>query len=61
MIVDYEAAWLDLKALVASKRSHGNKDLALAMSEIEVKHRLSERDQQFDPRPPTRLHVAQEG
>lgn len=59
--MDYEAAWLDLKALVASKASHGKKDLALAMSEIEVKHRLSETEQQFDPRPPARLRVAREG
>lgn len=61
MYVDHEAAWLKLKALIASKPSHGRRDLMLAMGEIEVDSLVPEGQEQFDPRPPARLHAAQTG
>jgi hypothetical protein len=36
MLVDYERAWLKLKRVVSEKRSHGQRDLALAMANLEV-------------------------
>lgn len=36
MLVDYERAWLRLKRVVSEKRSHGQRDLALAMANLEV-------------------------
>lgn len=62
MEVDYERAWLALKALVDSKKSHGRKDLFIAMTEIELASRVPEGQEGFDPRAPvTRLHAAQSG
>lgn len=36
MLVDHEKAWQRFKAVVASKSSHGQKDLLAEMSRIEV-------------------------
>ena len=36
MLVDYERAWFRLKRVVGEKRSHGQRDLALAMANLEV-------------------------
>lgn len=36
MLVDYERAWFRLKRVVSEKRSHGQRDLALAMANLEV-------------------------
>lgn len=36
MDVDYELAWLKLRAHVASKRSHGEDELTVVMAHIEV-------------------------
>lgn len=60
-MVDYEAAWLRLRAEIASKRSHGKKDLLVTMSEIEVDSMIPEGQEQFDPRPPVRLRAAKTG
>ena len=48
-LVDHERAWLKLKAYVATKGSHGKRDLFLVMSEIEVECTLDE--DLIDPRP----------
>lgn len=61
MLVDYEVAWLKLRAEIASKSSHGKRDLLVTMSEIEVASMVPEGQEGFDPRPPTRLHAAQTG
>lgn len=61
MLVDHEVAWLKLKALIASKSSHGKKDLLVAMGEIEVESMVPEGQEGFDPRPAgsvTRLRAA---
>lgn len=58
MVVDYERAWLALKATIAEKSSHGRHDLFAVMSEIEVESLVPEGQEQFDPRPPTRLRAA---
>lgn len=36
MLVDYERAWFRLKRVIGEKRSHGQRDLALAMANLEV-------------------------
>jgi hypothetical protein len=36
MLVDYERAWFRLKRVVSEKSSHGQRDLALAMANLEV-------------------------
>lgn len=51
MIVDYEKAWLELKAHVVSKNSHGQRDLLSQIARIEVKCRLPEGERNFDPTP----------
>lgn len=56
MEVDWEAAWLSLKAEIVKKRSHGARDLALRMAEIEVDNRVPSGQEGYDPapaRPPT--------
>jgi hypothetical protein len=51
VIVDYEKAWLELKAYVVEKNSHGQRDLLSKMSRIEVQCRLPEGERNFDPTP----------
>lgn len=36
MLVDYEQAWLDLKELISSKRSHGADTLLVEMARMEI-------------------------
>ena len=36
MLVDYERAWLRLKAVIDEKRSHGQRDLHAAMARLEI-------------------------
>lgn len=48
MIVDYERAWLELKAHIVSKNSHGQRDLISTMTHIEVDCRLPEGERNFD-------------
>jgi hypothetical protein len=40
VLVDVEAAWLDLKAEVSRKSHHGQRDLLAVMARLEVKHRI---------------------
>jgi hypothetical protein len=51
VIVDYERAWLELKAAIVEKNSHGQRDLLSTMSRIEVQCRLPEGERNFDPTP----------
>jgi hypothetical protein len=48
VIVDYERAWLELKAYVVGKNSHGQRDLVGKMTRIEVDCRLPEGERNFD-------------
>lgn len=50
-VVDYELAWLRLKAHVDGKNSHGTSQLLRDMARIEVACELPEAEQGFDPRP----------
>lgn len=49
--IDFEGAWYDLKAHVVSKGSHGKRELAEKMAEIELGHRLPEGQGGYDDRP----------
>jgi hypothetical protein len=51
VIVDYERAWLELKAYIVLKNSHGQRDLLARMSHVEVACRLPEGERDFDPTP----------
>ncbi len=51
MEVDFEKAWFELKAHVASKRSHGADQLKVEMADIEVRCRMPEGESGFDTRP----------
>ena len=53
MLVDYERAWLRLKRVIGEKRSHGQKDLAVAMADLEVECMLD------NDNPPPEATVAQ--
>jgi hypothetical protein len=53
MIVDHERAWLELKVYLASKNSHGQRDLLAQMGKIEVACRVPEGERGFDPEPLT--------
>lgn len=63
MYVDYERAWLALKAHIASKPSHGKRDLWETMAEIEVDSMVPDGQEGFDPRPApvARLRAAGDG
>jgi hypothetical protein len=52
--VNYERAWLQLKAKLAEKPSHSAKELFDSMSRIEVENMRSEEEELFDGSP---LHV----
>lgn len=40
MVCDYEAAWLELQALIASKSQHGREATLRAMAELAERHRV---------------------
>ena len=44
MLVDYERAWFRLKRVIADKRSHGQRDLAVAMANLEIECSLDQED-----------------
>lgn len=50
-VVDYERAWLRLKAHVDTKNSHGTRDLLREMTKIEVSCEIPEGSELFDARP----------
>ena len=49
--VDYERAWLVLKGVVLSKKSHGQRDLLTAMARAEVDSAVPEGQEGFDSTP----------
>jgi len=51
VVIDYEKAWLALKVEIVQKRSHGARDLALLMAEIEVGCQVPEGQEGYDPTP----------
>lgn len=55
MEIDYEKAWVALKAEIVKQRSHGSAALALKMAQIEVDCRVPEGQQGFDPTPRPRV------
>lgn len=42
MLVDYERVLIDLRGIIASKKSHGRNDLLVAMAELEADYRIPE-------------------
>lgn len=48
MYVDFERAWLRLKQEVASKPSHGKRDLLTVMGELEVECMSPEAEEELD-------------
>lgn len=53
--IDFEAAWVDLKAYIVSRPSHGQRDLLKKITEIEVGRRVPEGQEAFADLP--RLHT----
>lgn len=51
MEIDYEAAWMALKASILEKRSHGQKDLLADMSRLEVENAVPAGLASVPPRP----------
>lgn len=49
--MDWAAAWLDLKAHIITKRSHGEDELAREMARLEVQHRVPEGQRGFSDGP----------
>lgn len=41
MVTDYEAAWIELQQLVASKTQHGREGLLVEMAQIASRHRVA--------------------
>lgn len=50
-LIDFEAAWMALKAEITQKGSHGQRDLLAAMSRIEVENQVPPGQEEFDPAP----------
>lgn len=48
---DSARAWLALKAYIASKSSHGKRDLLAKMGEVEVECMTPDEQRGFDPDP----------
>jgi len=44
MLVDAERVVVEMKALIASKPSHGSRDLLAAIATLEARHRIAEDD-----------------
>jgi hypothetical protein len=51
VIIDYERAWVEMKAHVLEKKSHGQRDLLARMARIEIDCRVPEELRVFDPTP----------
>ena len=56
-VVDHERAWLALKKVVTSKRSHGQRDLLAEMTRIEIECAVPEGQEGFDGTPPAQHRV----
>lgn len=57
-VVNYERAWLRLKAHIDGKPSHGTRDLLSEMGRIEVACEIPEAEEGFDARPMPRATPA---
>jgi hypothetical protein len=53
-VIDYERAWRQMKRHVATKGSHGQRDLLAKMGTLEVENEVPEGQEGFDPGPPRR-------
>ena len=51
MLVDYEKAFIELKARLLSKNSCGQRDLLSLLIQLEVTCRVPEGEENFDPTP----------
>jgi len=51
VIVDHEKAWIEMKAYIISKNSHGQRDLLTQMARIEIDCRVPEEERAYDPTP----------
>jgi hypothetical protein len=49
--VDFESAWVDLKAYVMSRASHGQRDLLREITRIEIDRRIPEGEEGFSDLP----------
>lgn len=56
MEIDYEAAWMALKASILEKPSHGQRDLLASMGRLEVEHAVPAGAASLPPRPSTNGH-----
>lgn len=55
--VDFELAWLELKAKLGEKRSWGTDQVLVEMAKLEVRCQLPEGERDFDARPAPPRHV----
>lgn len=55
-VVDHERGWLALKKYVASKSSHGKRDLLEEMTRIEIECEVPEGQEVYDGGPRPELH-----
>lgn len=60
-VVDYERAWLRLKAHLKTKPAHGANDLIRHMTDLEIDSEIPEAGEAFDSRPLPRPHQASDG
>lgn len=51
MLVDYERAFLELRAALLAKNSWGQRELLSLLTRVEVQSRLPEGERNFDPTP----------
>lgn len=58
MLVDYERAFLELRAQLLSKNSWGQRELLALLTRVEVDCRLPEGERDFDPTPIPRKQPA---
>ena len=50
-LIDYERAWVELKAHIVSKNSHGQRELLTRMAEVEVECRAPEGERDYTDGP----------
>lgn len=61
-VIDYERAWVELKAYVVDRNSHGQRDLLREMTRIEVENRVPEGERDFTDGPiPLRAQAPRSG
>lgn len=50
-VIDYERAWVELKAHIVSKNSHGQRELLTRMAEVEIDCRVPEGERGYEDGP----------